>query len=150
MRTSQLTSKIIYNRSGGYTLVELLVVVALVGVLGAIGIPMYTSYVQGARDKEAQVVVRSIAAAQETYMMYNRSYFSAHCDSISAQLISERLLSGSKLNTTHFNYCTSVDGAVAKPNFTVTATNKVSLKQFRLDQDANELTIVDGLQRAGF
>jgi prepilin-type N-terminal cleavage/methylation domain-containing protein len=138
------------NNSGGYTLVELLVVVALVGILSAVGIPMYTGYIQGARDKEAQVVVRSIAAAQETYMMYNRSYFSAPCDSASAQLISERLLSGSKLNTAHFNYCTTVDGALAKQNYTVTATNKVSGKQFRLDQDANELTIVDGLQRAGF
>jgi prepilin-type N-terminal cleavage/methylation domain-containing protein len=134
----------------GFTLLELLVVIALISVLSAVGIPMYSGYVQGARDKEAQVVVRSIAAAQETYMMYHRTYFSAPCDNSSAQLISERLLSGSKLNTTHFNYCTSVDGAVAKPNFTVTATNKVSLKQFRLDQDGNELTIVNGLQRAGF
>ena len=150
MRTSRSTSNFLTNNSGGYTLVELLVVVAIVGVLSAVGIPIYTGYVQGARDKEAQVVVRSIAAAQETYMMYNRVYFSAPCDNASAQQISEKLLSGSKLNTTHFNYCTTVDGGLAKPNFIVTATNKVSGKQFKLDRDGNELTIVDGFQRIGF
>jgi len=134
----------------GFTLVELLVVIAILSILSAVGIPMYSGYVQGARDKEAQVVLRSIAAAQETYRIYNRTYFTSTCDEGSAAKISEKLLSGNRLNTNYFNYCTSLDSTVSKPNFIVTAINKLNGKEFRLDQDSNEFTIINGVQRTGF
>lgn len=43
-----------YNRQDGFTLIELMIVVAIIGILGAIAYPSYTSYVQRAHRADAQ------------------------------------------------------------------------------------------------
>lgn len=134
----------------GYTLIELLVVVALIGVLSAVGLPLYTGYVSGARDKEAQATLRTIAAAQETYRLLTGSYFSAQCDDQSAGKISVSLLSGSVLNTTYFNFCASTNNALLTPNFIVRAVSRKADKQFTIDQDNNELTVKGSAVTVGF
>lgn len=42
------------NRSKGFTLIEVLVVVAMIGILTAIALPSYTEYVQRGRRAEAK------------------------------------------------------------------------------------------------
>jgi prepilin-type N-terminal cleavage/methylation domain-containing protein len=132
----------------GFTLIELLVVVAILSILAVVGVPAYTGYVQSARDKEAQLMLRTIAAAQETYRMYNQSYFGVACDEASPQRISQALLSGARIDSTYFNFCSTVNAANSRPNFIVRAFN--AAKEFRLDQDGNELTVVDGVSRPSF
>jgi prepilin-type N-terminal cleavage/methylation domain-containing protein len=134
----------------GYTLIELLVVVALIGVLSAVGLPLYTGYVNGAREKEVQATLRSIAAAQEAYRLLIGSYFNVACDDLSATKISESLLSKHALNTTYFNFCASSDTSLTSPNFLVRAINKKTGKQFTIDQDNNELTLNGSIVTVGF
>jgi type IV pilus assembly protein PilE len=49
----------------GFTLVELLIVVAIMGILAAIAIPSYTNYMIRARRADAKTVLEHLRAAQE-------------------------------------------------------------------------------------
>ena len=63
--------------SEGFTLVEVMIVVAIIGILAVVGIPSYLEYVQRGRIAEA---VRSLADMQpklEQYFLDQRSYANA-------------------------------------------------------------------------
>ena len=51
----------------GITLIELLVVILIVGVLAAVAVPVYTSYIERARRADAKTALEQIRAAQEMY-----------------------------------------------------------------------------------
>ena len=57
----------------GFTLVELLIVVAILGIIAAIGFPMYTGYIDTAREKEAIASMQAIVMMQEQYQLENNS-----------------------------------------------------------------------------
>lgn len=59
----------------GFTLVELLVVIALLGVISAIGVPMYLNNLSAARNADAQNTLRSIYMMQKDYFSRNSCYY---------------------------------------------------------------------------
>ncbi|MET0983015.1 MAG: type IV pilin protein [Telluria sp.] len=62
------------SRGAGVTLVELLVVVAIVGVLSAAAYPAYGRYLLKNNRAAAQVHLMELAQAQSQYMADSRSY----------------------------------------------------------------------------
>jgi type IV pilus assembly protein PilA len=60
---------------GGFTLVELLVVVVIIGVLVAIAVPMYLNYRKGAANKSAESDVRAAVSAIEQFYTENGNVY---------------------------------------------------------------------------
>ena len=63
-------------RSGGFTLVELMIVVAIVAVLAAVAIPSYRSYNMKANRSAAAQMMLSISNREEQYILDARAYTS--------------------------------------------------------------------------
>jgi type IV pilus assembly protein PilE len=62
-----------YHR--GFTLIELMIVIAILGIVTAIAIPSYNGYISGARLTEAQNNIAALKLAEEEYFLENNTYF---------------------------------------------------------------------------
>jgi type IV pilus assembly protein PilE len=60
--------------SSGFTLIELMIVVAIMAVLVAIGIPSYSSYVLKGKLTEGQTLLSDLQLREEQYYADNRAY----------------------------------------------------------------------------
>lgn len=67
------------GRQRGFTLVELMVVVAMIGVLAALAIAGYRKYSASAGTSEAFAVIQGIRNAEETYKAETLVYLSCAC-----------------------------------------------------------------------
>ena len=62
--------------SRGFTLIELVIAMAVVGILLAIAIPSYNSYIQQGNRPTAKAALLDLAARQESYYTLNNAYAS--------------------------------------------------------------------------
>lgn len=58
----------------GFTLIELMITVAVIGILAAVAYPSYTQYIVRANRSAAQSLMFSVANKQEQYMLDARTY----------------------------------------------------------------------------
>ena len=59
-------------KQSGFTLIEIMITVAIVGILAAVALPSYTSYV--ARGKRAEVRANMLEAAQFMERYYSTNF----------------------------------------------------------------------------
>lgn len=60
----------------GFTLVELLIVVVIVGILGAVAYPAYQDHIRKGRRAAAQSYLMDLGQRQQQYLLDNRGYAS--------------------------------------------------------------------------
>lgn len=106
------------NRQRGFTLVELMIAVVIVGILAAIAYPSYLQHIIKGKRSAAQAQMMEIANRQQQYLLVNRSYASKD------QLLASGYAVPADVSS---NYDFSITlGSGSMPTFTITFIPKSS------------------------
>jgi len=62
------------TKNQGFTLIEIMIVVAIIGIIAAIALPGYTNYVRRAKAAEATSTLADLKIKMEQYFQDNRTY----------------------------------------------------------------------------
>lgn len=114
----------------GFTLIELMIVVAIIGILASIAMPAYTDYIKKGKAAEAPSNLANLKVRMEQYYQDNRTYDGGPCAPAS--------------DAKHFAY--SCDEATAT-TFVLVADGKdeMSAFQYKVDQNNVKSSIYDGV-----
>jgi type IV pilus assembly protein PilE len=106
------------KRARGFTLIEIMIVVAVIAILASIALPSYNNYLRKARRADAQAALTDIATRQQQYLMDARAY------------APDLATLNYTLQTTVTDwYTVAIAVAGPPPSFTVTATPIASKAQ---------------------
>ncbi len=118
------------KRQSGFTLLELMVTVAIISIITAIALPSYRDYVITSRLTEAFSGLASAQAAEEQFWSNNRTYAGFNT------------ANGLPAATSNFTYALS---NASTSTFTLTATgvgsSTVNGFVFTIDQNGNRATV---------
>ena len=84
----------------GFTLLELLIVVVIIGVLAAVGTPLVTGYIQDGRQKAAENGLRAIYLMQKDYLREEGVYYNAGSGDQTAKINTELFSGNATLDET--------------------------------------------------
>lgn len=128
------------RRSAGFTLIEMLVAVAILGILTAIAVPSYSKYVERTRRADAQEKLLDLAAQMErTFFVQNQ--YPADSDAILLQL-------GGRTSKDGY-YTVTITNAAPFNTYTLTATAVAGRSQsgdtecasFSIDNTGNKTSL---------
>jgi type IV pilus assembly protein PilE len=111
----------------GMTLIELMIVVAIIGIIAAIAVPSYQNQIMSSRRGDGMTQLLKLQMQQESYRLENNSYATT-----------------AQLNLPVNDYYTFTSSAVTATAYTLTATAKSSqtadsdCTSINLDQSFNK------------
>jgi type IV pilus assembly protein PilA len=107
------------NKSGGFTLIELMIVVAIIGILAAVAIPSFMKYIRRSKTTEASMNIRKLFDSSVAY------FEAEHTDSTGSTLPKQFPVAAGPAPTAT---CCGQPGGKCRPDNTVwTAPSWMSL-----------------------
>lgn len=100
----------------GFTLIEIMVVVAIIGILASIAMPNYTNYVKKGKAAEATSTLAEARVKMEQFFQDNRTYAGGPCTTLAAG-----------------KYFTYACGAPDSTTYKITATGVGDMSNFSFD-----------------
>ena len=91
------------KRRAGYTIMDMMVVVLIMGVLASVGINQYNKYVARAKRPEAVMTFRALAQAQREHLLSQGSY-SGTFEALRFNVEGGTLVSPTEIQGRRYNY----------------------------------------------
>ena len=128
-------SKLIRKSNKGFTLIELMIVVAIIGILAAIAIPNFLRFQLKSKSSEGKVNIAAIRTAEASYLAEFGVYVAAANAPVAVpgsakSIFAEVAAPGADFNTlgwapegqVFFQYAVNINPALAGGSYTATAT----------------------------
>lgn len=108
------------SKARGFTLIEIVITVAIIGILVAIAVPSYQNHLRKGRRAEAQAFITQVAQKEQQYLLDARQY------AVGGTALADLGLTAPTSVSSHYNV--TVAAGATTPSFTITAAATSSVQ----------------------
>jgi type IV pilus assembly protein PilE len=132
-----IKKNVFYGKSDyGFTLIELMITVAILAILAAIAIPAYSNYINRAKQSDAIIGLKAAQMAQEQFFSENNAYSSTIdiLPGFSDGTVNDSYAKGEY----HLSASAVVASGSTSPSFEVVATSGTLTDRWKIDQSMTD------------